>query len=141
MICKQCGGDVPNGETCADRFNVLLALDHSRQAPWGPRHGPAFAVFALQHADDYTDENLSAAWTMLNRVYAAGDSIADVVHGLRRMQGKQAAWGGASLPPRERAPHNFAVTIVDLGNFDAENYANKLDAMCRATIEAWKSVM
>ena len=141
MICSQCGGEVSNGETCSDRFNVLLALDHSRQEPWGPLHGVAFAVFALQHADNYTDDIVGSAWTTLNRVYVAGDSVADVVKNLRKLQGKRANWTGAPLAPRERAPRNFAVTIADLGDFDAETYVQKLEAMCLSTIAAWNSVM
>jgi hypothetical protein len=48
--CEQCGAFL--GEpavTCEERFANLLALDHSRQEPWGSRHGLAFSAYTLQH--------------------------------------------------------------------------------------------
>ena len=48
--CPQCGGALASpDDSCASRFDTLLALDHSRQEPWGSRHASAFATFALQH--------------------------------------------------------------------------------------------
>jgi catechol 2,3-dioxygenase-like lactoylglutathione lyase family enzyme len=46
---------------------VLLALDHSRQEPWGSRHGVAFAAFALQHPARYAT-SLDPAWATLHRM-------------------------------------------------------------------------
>src|ERR1051326_7998235 len=48
--CVECGAEYESDEdSCVARFDRLLALDHSRQEPWGSRHGQAFAAFALQH--------------------------------------------------------------------------------------------
>ena len=48
--CDECGARYTEpGDSCQARFDQLLALDHSRQEPWGSRHGLAFAAFALQH--------------------------------------------------------------------------------------------
>lgn len=52
--CADCGAAWRDGEdSCAARFDRLLALDHSRREPWGSRHGIAFAVYALQHLTQF----------------------------------------------------------------------------------------
>ena len=150
--CAQCGGYLPDGESCADRFNILLALDHSRQEPWGSRHGPAFATYTLQHSAGIKTEVLQNAWLMLSRVYEHGDARQNVVDGMRATyRGRhdatyssdnrkfQQAWTASTLPVRESPPNHFSVTIVDLGDFPADSYATQLDAWCLATMHAWKS--
>src|SRR5205823_8749822 len=48
--CAECGAMyIDEFDSCAARFETLLAVDHSRREPWGSRHGQAFAAFALQH--------------------------------------------------------------------------------------------
>ena len=54
--------------TAPTRFELLLALDHSRAEPWGSRHGQAFAAFALQHPVRHA-ASLDVAWELLYRVY------------------------------------------------------------------------
>lgn len=49
--CADCGA-LLGTRTCADLFLDLLALDHSRQAPWGPLHAVVTAAFLLQHPSD-----------------------------------------------------------------------------------------
>lgn len=48
FVCADCG-DPPSGPTCQELFETLLALDHSRQVPWGQLHGEAVACYFLQH--------------------------------------------------------------------------------------------
>jgi len=49
--CPECGASyATEDDSCSARFERLLALDHSRQEPWGSRHGQAFAAFALMSA-------------------------------------------------------------------------------------------
>lgn len=50
-MCEDCGARLGN-KTCAELFLDLLALDHSRQQPWGPLHGVVTAAFFLQHPSD-----------------------------------------------------------------------------------------
>jgi hypothetical protein len=137
--CAQCGAihDRPD-ESCADRFDALLALDHSRREPWGSRHGLAFAAYALQHPDDQTIESLDRCWVMLCRVYVAGDDRMDVARGLRMLGSRSAAdWSVPPRPHASRAPNPFTTTIADLGDFDAADYPARLDAWCRATLAGW----
>lgn len=147
--CAQCGASM-QGESCDERFALLLALDHSRQEPWGSRHGLAFAVYTLQHPQHVDATVLQTCWTMLSRVYEAGDDRQDVVNGLRGAQrakhGKgyersnatrSTAWQGAVFPSRRRAPQHYDITIADLGDFEASSYPALLDAWCNATLRAW----
>ncbi len=46
-------------------------------------------------------------------------------------------WGVPSLPAIPPASTRYAVTIADLGGFDAETYPRKLEEWGRATLAAW----
>ena len=135
-VCEQCGAALNAGVSCRERFDILLALDHSRTEPWGSRHGLAFAVFTLQHALDVPPEMIDRCLEMLRRVYVNGEERQHVVASLRRDHGAP----GAASSPRDGGsftPNVFAFTIDDMGDFSADTYAADLDAWCRATIEAW----
>ena len=137
VSCPACGASyVAPGDTCAARFDALLALDHSRTEPWGSRHGIAFAAYALQHPDRVGPAVALRAFDTLDRVYRLGEPMRHVIHDMR------AAATGAqttaplrtSLPPRV-AP--ATVTISALGEFAAATYAADLDAWCLATLESY----
>lgn len=137
--CDQCGAHIGAlGRSCANRFDVLLALDHSRTEPWGSRHGLAFSAYTLQHPDGKPQEMLNRCWTMLRRVYAFGDDRTFVARAFRTSSsGVDLPWAIESLPPHPSPPREFATTIATLGDFDAERYSGELDAWCQATIAAW----
>jgi len=136
VTCDQCGARYPDEErSCRSRFDVLLALDHSRSEPWGSRHALAFGVFALQHSRDHDRRVLERAWTILWSVYVAGHDISWVVSLIRKTGEAPEAEGIPPLP--EVAPTSFSVTIGDLGDFPASTYADELDGWCRATLDAW----
>lgn len=128
--CPDCGAPTSSGESCADRFSRLLALDHSRQEPWGSRHGLAFAAYTLQHPSTQAPEVLRRSWTMLCRVYLAGDDRDAVARGMRRVGGGHVIWDVPAPPPTWESGRGFPVTIADLGDFDAASYASRLDAWC-----------
>jgi Family of unknown function (DUF5946) len=135
--CRECGARYTNdSDSCDVRFHALLALDHSRQEPWGVRHGQAFAAFALQHPSTFPT-SLDAAWSSLFRIYCLDEAPLEVFGSLRRGKG-----GGhvddASVPRRRSEPVSLpTMTIVDLADFAAPTYAAQLDAWCRATLAAW----
>jgi len=139
--CPQCGGIYSDSAVrCADRFAVLLALDHSRREPWGSRHGLAFAAYTLQHPGGIPAERLERCWAALQRVYVAGDDYTRVFEALRhRPPAHLADWGIPPLPPLPDASH-YSVTLADLGDFAAESYAADLDRWCRAVLRAWEPV-
>ena len=139
-VCVQCGAAYEQADdSCAERFSILLGLDHSRQEPWGSRHGSAFAAYTLQHPSGQSLAALERCWALLYRIWIAGDDPQYVARTLRQLDaGIQPSWSvpplpgdiatGSSLRPR--------VTIVDLGTFDARDYASRLEEWCRATLES-----
>jgi hypothetical protein len=130
--CLECGARyATEAESCAQRFDVLIALDHSRREPWGSRHGQAFAAFALQHPRTHA-RSVDAAWDVLYRIYCLGES-AHVVFAARRAQ----PMAPPCVPrPLERAT-SFAVTIESLGEFAAATYDSSLSAWCRSALAGW----
>ena len=135
-VCEQCGAALNAGVPCRERFDVLLALDHSRTEPWGSRHGIAFTVFTLQHAQGAPREMIERCLEMLRRVYVNREERQRVMTSLRR---DHVAPGAASSKRDGGSftPNVFAFTIDDMGDFSADTYPADLDAWCRATIEAW----
>jgi len=133
--CPECGAHYSSEtDTCETRFHALLALDHSRQEPWGSRHGQAFAAYALQHPSAFP-ASLDAAWSALYRIYCFGELAADVFASVREGRAMNA---NSRVPVRRSQPvAQPRVTIIDLGDFAASTYASRLDAWCRATLVAW----
>ncbi len=133
MTCPDCGARYDRaGECCQQRFDVLLALDHSRREPWGSRHGLAFATFALQHPSLHSEATRILAHECLTRVLTRREPLADVVADFRARQvSSRSSVAGRDVPVRRT---DFAVTIASLGEFDADRYADELDAWARATL-------
>jgi hypothetical protein len=136
MECSECGARYSSDmDSCAARFDQLLALDHSRREPWGSRHGQAFAAFALQHPIQHR-ASIDSAWTALYRIYCLDQAPARVFGALRAAKGRVVS--DPDVPARSPAPVNRpAITIADLGDFSATDYARRLDEWCRATLRAW----
>ena len=132
MQCPECGATVlGQDDSCARRFDALLALDHSRREPWGSRHGQAFAAFALQHPQNHA-RSLDAAWDLLYRIYCLGEPVA------RAVAARRANPDAAPVVTRPTVrTGDFTVTIADLGEFDAADYPAALDEWCRAILSAW----
>jgi hypothetical protein len=125
-------------QNCEEQFDKLLALDHSRVQPWGSRHGLAFSTFALQHPAGRTGPQLAACWVMLYRVWVKGDNRAKLAAAMRERQDMTPEeWGVPAVPPVPLAGTRYAVTIADLGEFDADTYVRKLEDWGRATLKAW----
>jgi len=129
--CPECGAryTAPD-DSCTTRFHRLLALDHSRREPWGSRHGLAFAAYALQHPGQFDSATAARARALIIRVVVQGESLAHVVRELRSARAPRpvAAGGGAE------SGVSFAVTIADLGDFDAASYPEWLVRWCRAAL-------
>jgi hypothetical protein len=134
--CSECGARYSSSsDSCAARFDQLLALDHSRREPWGSRHGQAFAAFALQHPIRHR-ASVDSAWTSLYRIYCLGHRPTRVFGELRAAGGRVATV--PDVPARPSAIVNRpAVTIADLGEFSATGYPTCLDEWCRAALRSW----
>ena len=130
MRCAECGARYTEpDDSCQARFDHLLALDHSRQEPWGSRHGLAFAAFALQHPQRFPAASVARARELVQRVVVDGELLAQVTEEFRtRPQSNSPA---AETPK----PQTFAVTIADLGGFEAATYPDDLRRWARAALD------
>lgn len=129
--CDECGARYTEPEdSCQARFDQLLALDQSRQEPWGSRHGLAFAAFALQHPQRFSAATVAQARVLIERVIRDGEPLTRVVAEFRArpQTGVPALHAGV--------PTSFAVTIADLGAFDADAYPAALERWARAALGA-----
>ena len=134
--CPECGARYTTaGDTCLNRFDALLALDHSRREPWGSRLGQAFAAFALQHPERHA-ASLDRAWGALYRIYMTHEPPRRVFAAfVGHRDGVPSDW---SVPGRpERPASTPSVTIADLADFDAQTYPELLDRWCLASLAAW----
>ena len=134
--CPECGARYDHeGDTCRAHFDTLLALDHSRQEPWGSRHGLAFASFALQHPSIFP-QSLDQSWSALYAICVTGHEqgyvFRELVAGNR---GIPAEWKVPARPALPSAAPSY--TIADLGDFDAGTYAERIERMCRASLAMW----
>ncbi len=123
---------------CQERFEALLALDHSRREPWGPRHGLAVAVHTLQHPAGASRERLERCWVIAYRCAVSGD---DPWRLSRAMSGRAhtpaSGWGVPELPPAP-PPGGYRITIQGLGEFDATRYPDDLRDWALATVDRWR---
>jgi Family of unknown function (DUF5946) len=137
--CPSCGGVYSvAGDSCAARFDELLALDHSRTEPWGSRHALAFSVFALQHANRFDRKVLQRSWTLLYNVFERGRDPRHVTTALRRLGNRDPHWDSSTLPCGSPVPP-FAMTIADMGDFGAATYPEMLERWCKVTVAHWRS--
>lgn len=94
--------------------------------------------YTLQHPDGHTHAEVYHYWSYLQRVYTDGEAPMQVAQQIRAVNGQTPAhWDVAPLRGADNPPRSYAVTIADLGEFEAESYPTALDAWCRATIAAW----
>ena len=136
--CEQCGARYESlDDSCAERFSMLLAMDHSRTEPWGSRHGIAFAAYTLQHPEGTPRGALERCWVILYRIWIAGDDPDYVARKLRQPdRGGRSSWDVPAMPAEALLPRRARVTIAELGEFDAETYPARLEDWCRATLES-----
>jgi hypothetical protein len=134
--CADCGASYGSeGDSCAARFDQLLALDHSRREPWGSRHGQAFAAFALQHPRTFASST-DQAWYALYRIYVNGERPRAVFDALSGRRGAHEVTSDVPVRPKHPLARP-AVTIADLNDFAADTYAARLDEWCRAALAMW----
>jgi len=137
--CPQCGAPSLGAPgACRRRFDELLALDHSRQEPWGSRHGLVFAAYALQHPADFPRGVLERSWLALTRIYVRGEAPARVFGALRSHPPNSASeWGVPPLPgvPSPHAPPQR--TIADLAPAERDGYGERVDSWCRSALRWW----
>lgn len=138
--CAECGAIYSDArDSCAQRFQALLALDHSREEPWGSRHGIVFSCYSLQHPLQQPYEVLERSWLVLHRLVMAGDDPARLFAGLRRGKDiRPTDWNAPPLPEPPAPGCHYDVTIANLGDFEPTEYPARVDAWAKATYEHWR---
>lgn len=141
--CVECGAD-NTAATCDELFQRLLALDHSRQEPWGSRHAIAVACFFLQHPrHPSAPRDRSVAQSLLRTYVDEGlRAVTAWTQRARRANARQGSRGRQTIRVAgdERAgeaPTSYATTIVDVaedGDFPAADYPAALDRWVAATV-------
>ena len=108
-MCDECGAPT-NEVTCAELFDRLLALDHSRRQPWGSLHGEAVACYFAQHTN-------------------APRAPRDVAPLMARLE--------AFVADEERRECTQTTTIHDVavdGSFPAAGYQERLEQWARSIL-------
>ncbi len=135
----ECGAADP--VRCRERFDRLLALDHSREAPWGPLHGVAVACYRLGHPGALRRGEPAALLGMLDAFLTGGAAGADRFARHRR---RAVAHRGGPAPSDDApvaAPTAFGVSIDDVaagGDFPADGHTERVRAWAEATAAAWR---
>jgi hypothetical protein len=147
--CAECGG-VVSPRSCDELFQELLALDHSRQAPWGPLHPVAVACFFLQHPSRVPPESRSLYWALLHAYLREGLAAVGPMAGRVRKLNSHRRGGrapeagdypGAPPFPQAEPPRGFAVTIANVadgGSFPAAGYAGRVRRWAADTVGSWQ---
>ncbi|WP_307865683.1 DUF5946 family protein [Streptomyces montanisoli] len=145
--CAECGASM-NPRSCDELFHALFALDHSRQAPWGPLHAVSVACFLLQHPSRLPADDGAMAWALLHAYLDGGlDEVNRLVGHARRGNSHRAQGMPVRVAPDAAPPHRdatrsrFSVTIevvaVD-GTFPSASFGERVEAWAAATVAAWR---
>ncbi|MFF8309733.1 DUF5946 family protein [Streptomyces lydicus] len=144
--CAECGAPM-DARSCDELFDILLALDHSRQEPWGPLHGVSVSCFLLQHPSRLPADDGTRAWALLHAYLAGGLAEVNQLVGRARRGNSHRVKGSPSedvreaAQPRRDAPRSpFSVTIHDVavdGSFPSSEFAERVRAWAAATVDAW----
>lgn len=125
---------------------MLLALDHSRQAPWGPLHGVSVSCFLLQHPSRLPRSGAVRAWEIVHAYLTDGLSgVTRLTDRARRNNSHRTAAPGlvrpmSSFPPPGAHPVAYDTTIADVaqgGRFPADGFPLRVAAWAEATVTAW----
>lgn len=123
-----------------DLYERLLALDHSREAPWGPLHAVVVAAYTLQHSDSPVDSN-DPRLVLLREFVDGGVPALGRVTSARRRANSHRSSGPRAEESRPLArPASYAVTITDVavhGDFPAEGHEERMRAWAVAVLDAW----
>jgi len=146
--CPECGAPA-SPRSCDDLFQELLALDHSRQAPWGPLHGIAVACFFLQHSSRLPAAARPLYWALLHAYLRGGLAAAvPMAERARRLNSHRRGgrapeagdYPGAPPFPGTGPPSDYATVIADVavdGSFPAAGHEDRVRSWAADTTSAW----
>jgi hypothetical protein len=142
-MADRCECGASDSKACAERLQLLLALDHSREAPWGPLHGVAVVCYRLQHPSALSPGEPAVLLRMLDAYRQEGlPGFERIAQDRRRANSRHAHGVRPSGDEPVGTPAAFTFTIDDLavdGTFPAEGYSTRAQAWAEATALAWRS--
>lgn len=135
--CAECGAPA-QPHSCAELFDVVLALDHSRRPPWGPLHAVTVACFLLQHPRRTPAAAQPLQAVLHAYLYGGLDAVSSLTERRRRANNHRNR--GAAIPGGAPAPARttYSVTIADVaqdGTFPAAGFADRVAAWARAVLD------
>ncbi len=69
--CPQCGAELQPGESCRDRFELLLSFEYEKPTSYGAAHHLMVACYMLQH-NEYTREGWLGTRELVRRFVREG---------------------------------------------------------------------
>lgn len=136
--CPGCGA--AGGPSCEELFGRLLALDHSREEPWGPLHGVVVAAYRLQH--ERLAERDRTLLLELLRVFV--DDGLEQANRLLESRVRSNSHRNRRPPPPSAGegprPGAFGATIAEVaagGDFPAAGHPERVAAWAEAVLDAW----
>jgi hypothetical protein len=121
MTCAECGAELPDGESCLDRFHALLAAEH-HNAELLRMHGLSVLTYHLQHPSLTKPWYQAAGYDVMRRSFGQGRDWFEVLQegrGYLHSNGFQ-QWKrnyGSTLAPEivtQPVPGELTVFCVDL---------------------------
>ncbi|RTL66297.1 MAG: hypothetical protein EKK42_18130 [Pseudonocardiaceae bacterium] len=123
-------------------YERLLALDHSREPPWGPLHAVVVAAYTLQHNDSPVRENDPRLALLRAFVGGGVPALARLTSAHRRANSHRSSGPRDEDATPLTRPASYAVTIADVavdGEFPAEGHEERMRAWAAAVLDAWTS--
>lgn len=146
--CPECGADTEL-RSCEELFHALLALDQSREPPWGEFHAVAVACYFLQHPSTVRPSHLAVQRGIVAAFRADGLAGVHALTATARARNSHRTPGADPFPDLDRTPLETAaapgaagVTIRDVavdGTFPALGHAERMAAWAAAVHTAWSA--
>jgi hypothetical protein len=141
--CSGCGAAQPEGASCRECFDALLAFEAERPAAFGAVHHLTVAAYSLQHPAGYRAEVLESWHALLADALDGRASVAELRQRMgRRFAGatrvreagaRPPAWWPPAWPLTVRAAFDPRVPLPSVEEYVAS--AQKWAAAVRATLD------
>lgn len=131
-ICPLCGAVYPDGQTCEDVFNTLLALEFTDPAA-GAVHHLTVIGYMLQH-DGYSVEARAWAEEALRAILEDGLTPGELRRrSRRRLDGGERRWGVRN-PEEPRRRLDWPVTLADVWG-DPAGHPDRVRRWARSVLD------
>jgi uncharacterized protein DUF5946 len=137
MRCDECGADLPYDQTCAARFEALLASDFGGVAEAFDVHGLTVLTYQLQHPHGAKPWYLALGYELMRRIFGQGEDWREVL--LEMRQGDTVErWKRAvrTEPPGiVKGPVPGEITIAEIDPAAPAGHAERVLAWARSVAQ------